>query len=221
MASRCQLSVILPVYNGESFLLEAVASVMRSASVIEIILVDDGSSDGTPDLARTWDERVIYIRQKHRGPAAARNRGLEVARGEFIAFIDADDEWAPAHPEAALRELEKSDLAFGQTQCVMDSFGESEAFGPPFHTFHLGSAVCRRALFERTGGFDEALRFGEDLDWFLRRRDCGASIVQVRELSLYYRLHVEIATGFTGRRAPGCWAPCMNPCSAEGGLAHE
>jgi len=181
------LSVIMPVFNGAVFFAEAAASVLRSPLVTELVVVDDGSTDETPALASSLDERVTYLRQENRGPAAARNVGLDVARGEIVGFIDADDLWSTGHPATALRRLQcgGAALVFGETRCISGA----EPFGPRFHTFQLGSAICRRELFDKAGRFDKTMRVGEDLDWFLRVRACGASIVALPEMSLFYRVH--------------------------------
>ena len=86
------VSVVIPVFNGERFLREAVESVLvQKHSPVEIIVVDDGSIDGTAGVARSFPETVRYVHQTNQGPAAARNRGIEQARGSLIAFADADD----------------------------------------------------------------------------------------------------------------------------------
>lgn len=180
------LSVIIPVFNGAEFLAQAVASIRRSQLPKEIIIVDDGSTDDTAAVAKDLGDPAIYLRQENLGPAAARNRGLELARGEFIGFLDADDLWTENHPRAALERLEKddADLVFGQTQCFIGG-----PVGPRFHTYQLGSAVCHRRLIDKIGAFNSDMRRGEDVDWFLRARDSGANIARLSELSLYFRLH--------------------------------
>src|ERR1017187_10588057 len=88
------VSVIIPAYNAAHFLPNAVASVRRqSYEPLEILIVDDGSRDDCARVAAELGETVRYVRQEQAGPAAARNRGLELAQGEFIGFLDADDEW--------------------------------------------------------------------------------------------------------------------------------
>lgn len=190
------LSVIIPVLNGEAFLGEALESASGIRTSTEIILVNDGSTDRSEAIARAYRKfPLIYIEQATAGPAAARNRGLEVAQGEFLAFLDADDVWAEGHPMVALdylRRHPKVDLALGQTQCLLPENGATEQFAPSgklFHSYQLGAAVVRRRLIARTGAFNPSMRYGEDVDWFLRVRESGAAISTLPELSLYYRLH--------------------------------
>ena len=92
------ISVVISVYNGEAYLAEAIRSVLGQTGVeLELIVVDDGSTDSTPAVARAFsDPRMTVLRQENRGVAAARNAGIERSRGEFIAFLDADDVWLPA-----------------------------------------------------------------------------------------------------------------------------
>jgi glycosyltransferase involved in cell wall biosynthesis len=185
------LSVIIPVFNGERFLPEAVASVRRAGLPIEIVIVDDGSTDETEAVANNLGDDVAYVRQENQGPAAARNRGLELARGKFVAFLDADDLWAGDHPKTALNYIERAevDLVLGRTQCLVASGVDFAPSGKEFHSYQLGAAICRRALLERIGPFDPNMRYGEDVDWFLRVRESGAAIATLPELTLYYRLH--------------------------------
>jgi len=90
------VSVVIPVYNGERYLGEAIDSVLRhSFAGSEIIVVDDGSTDRTADVATAYGSAVRYFRQHQSGSGAARNRGIEVARGSLFAFLDADDVWTP------------------------------------------------------------------------------------------------------------------------------
>jgi|ERR1043166_1968455 glycosyltransferase involved in cell wall biosynthesis len=190
------LSVVMPVLNGEKFLREALRSIRAPARSIEVILVNDGSTDGTSAIARGVDDPpVIYMEQfPTAGPAVARNRGLEAARGKYIGFLDVDDLWTGSHPEKALEYLAahpEVDLVLGQIQCLLPkgSTGEFAPSGRIFHSFQLGAAIARRTLFDRVGGFDSGMRYGEDVDWFLRVRESGASIATLPVLSLYYRLH--------------------------------
>src|SRR5262245_10328005 len=88
------ISCIVPVFNGERYLRESLDSILaQTYSPLEIIVVDDGSQDSTPEVVASYGSQILYFRQENAGPAVARNRGLELSQGEFIAFIDADDYW--------------------------------------------------------------------------------------------------------------------------------
>src|SRR5690606_28366702 len=117
-----QVSVIIPVYNGERYLAEAVHSILaQTVPTLEIIVVDDGSTDGTARVAQRFGDAVCYVYQPNRGPAAARNRGLERARGEIVAFLDADDLWREGKLACQCARLEADptlDIVLGHTQFV-------------------------------------------------------------------------------------------------------
>ena len=96
MSATPLVSVIVPAYNAARFLPHAVESIRRQDYLpLEIVIVDDGSTDDTAEVARDLGSDIRYVYQPNAGPAAARNRGLEQARRELIAFLDADDEWPP------------------------------------------------------------------------------------------------------------------------------
>src|SRR3954452_15003770 len=104
---RPLVSAIIPAHNAERFLAAAIDSVLaQTYQPIECIVVDDGSTDGTPAVARSYGDRIRLIPQEQRGVSAARNRGAAEARGELLAFLDADDRWLPERVERQARELE-------------------------------------------------------------------------------------------------------------------
>ena len=195
------ISVIVPVFNGAAFLAEAVASV-RSQSLrpFEIIVVDDGSVDDTAAVIDSLGPELRSIRQPNRGPAAARNRGLEMARGDFIAFIDADDLWLGSKLEIQARRLcgdSAVQLVLAATQRVKPSDGSETGgrgqglmpTGPVWMLLSLGAALFRRTVFDTVGQFDEDLRQGEDVDWFMRARELGIEMGVSSEVVQLYRRH--------------------------------
>ena len=188
------VSVVIPVFNGERFLREAVQSVLdQDYSPIEIIIVDDGSTDGTATVAASLPETVRYLHQTNQGPAAARNRGIEHAQGSLVAFADADDLWPAAKLGQQLPYLindPKIDIVLGRIQQVR----LSEAVGEPAFSVNLGSAIIRKSVFERVGLFDETMRYSEDVDWFMRAREKGAAIATIDAVTLLYRQHEENMT---------------------------
>ena len=189
------VSVVIPVFNGERFLREAVQSVLdQKYSPLEIIVVDDGSADGTATVARSLPETVRYLHQTNQGPAAARNRGIEHAQGDLIAFADADDLWPPGKLESQLAVLIKDrgvEIVMGRIQQVLLS---GEEFGEPAFSVNLGSAVIRKSVFDRVGLFDETMRYSEDVDWFMRAREAGVAIMTIDAVTLFYRQHEQNMT---------------------------
>lgn len=188
---RPTVSVVLPVYNGERFLREAIESVLPQLSAQdELIAIDDGSTDGSGEICRATP-LLRYIRQENAGPAAARNAGIRAARGEIVAFIDADDVW----PRGKLVEqagVLAADpgvyIVIGRTEYrALGEAGERSLGAVTF--FHLGSAIFRRSVFDRIGLLDESRRSCEDVELFLRARESGLSIVSLESIGLIYRKH--------------------------------
>lgn len=105
-----KITAVIPVYNRKKTIRRCIDSVLaQTYPIFEIIVVDDGSSDGTTDIIeRTYGEKVTLIRQKHKGAQAARNLGIKEAKGEYIAFLDSDDEWLPRKTEMQVQELRKN-----------------------------------------------------------------------------------------------------------------
>lgn len=194
------VSVIIPAYNGEAFLAEAVESVQRqNYHALEIIIVDDGSIDGTAQIAANLRGNVRYMYQPHSGgPAAGRNRGLKVARGRLIGFLDQDDLW-PANKLALQVPRLISDpsleVVLGRTRILRlapSTGGQPEwvdFLDPRIHLL-LSCGVFRKSVFDKIGWFDETLRFcGDDGDWFMRARECGVSMAIIAEVTLLWRMH--------------------------------
>lgn len=197
------VSVIIPAYNCERFLPEAVQSVLdQKYSPVEIVIVDDGSTDGTANVAGSFAETVRYLHQANQGPAAARNRGIEHAQGSLIAFADADDLWPANKLEQQLPYLIRDpriDIVLGRIQQVQlsetnNGQTQSQEIGETAFSVNLGSAIIRKSVFERVGLFDETMRYSEDVDWFMRAREAGAVIVTIDAVTLVYRQHEQNMT---------------------------
>lgn len=190
------VSVVVPTFNCARFANEAISSVLaQDYPNLELIVVDDGSTDGTLERLPRQEARVQILRQENAGPAAARNRGAAAARGEFLAFLDCDDVWLPGKLAAQVQHLlhhPEVGLVHG---LVRDWYPDKTGAYPPFSNFTspndpvtlvagdsgwvypeilldfvlcTSTVVLRRELFERVGGFDESYRIGEDYDLWLR-----------------------------------------------------
>jgi len=193
-----EVSVIIPVYNGAKFLPEAIANVEAQAHPhLEIIVVDDGSTDDTAAVAASLGDRLRYLHHVNQGPAAARNQGLQAAQGEFVAFLDVDDQWPVGklhHQLEAFTANPHLEIVNGYVQmlqAVPQDFGKV-TFLPchqPVVSFNLGSAVFRRSVFDKVGLFDASQIHSEDVDWFMHARELGVQMVVIEEVTLLYRKH--------------------------------
>ena len=185
---RPETSVIIPTWNRRDLVARAIDSVLaQSRPVEEIIVVDDGSSDGTGEfLAQRYGERIVLLAQANAGVSAARNRGLAVARGGYLGLLDSDDVWLPEKTARQVGFLE-ANPGIGLVLCDVfrvDVHGETiDVFerrvqipedGPALQWVLRDpalaplSAMMRREVYEDVGGFDETLRTAEDLDFHLR-----------------------------------------------------
>ena len=190
--SRPLVSALIPVYNGAEFLADAIESVLaQNYAPLELVVVDDGSTDGSAELAESFDG-VRVIRQLNAGPSAARNTGLANTTGSLIAFLDADDVWPEGRLPRLLDALDHDaslDAVIGQLEMVRVENGSFRSVMPPQFGFQFGTALIRRSVFERVGPIDEAMRFSEDVDWFMRAREAGIRIGQIHEVVSLYRQH--------------------------------
>jgi glycosyltransferase involved in cell wall biosynthesis len=190
------VSVIIPAYNCERFIAEAVESVkQQDYEPIEIIIIDDGSTDGTSSCVKRLGEDICYLYQSNRGPAAARNSGIRVAKGEVIAFLDADDYWPKNKLKIQMARMNRDpeiEVVLGRIQCtgLLTEADKRIRFEGPDNTMInvcLGSGVFRNSVFNQVGLFDESLHHHEDHDWFLRARENGVSITILKDITLHNR----------------------------------
>jgi glycosyltransferase involved in cell wall biosynthesis len=196
------ISVIVPVHNAENFLAEALKSIINQNYIpMEIIVVDDGSTDRTADVAESFGNRIRYIYKENGGPPTARNLGLHLAQGELIAFLDADDFWSDKKIVLQLKRLinnPQAEIVLGQTQQIrhLESSHDSQ-FTPlvsPQFSLSLGSAMIRKSAFDKVGIFDESLFYCDDWDWFFRAREAGILFIIHRDVTQYYRKHTQNIT---------------------------
>ncbi|MGJ4804120.1 glycosyltransferase [Luteimonas sp. SDU82] len=185
---RPETSVIIPTWNRRDMVARAIDSVLaQTRPVEEIIVVDDGSTDGTGEfLAQRYAERITLLAQANAGVSAARNMGLAAARGRYLALLDSDDVWLPEKTERQVAFLE-ANPGIGMVLCdvyrvgadggLIDVFERRRQIpedGPALQWVLRDpalaplSALMRREVYEDVGGFDTALRTAEDLDFHLR-----------------------------------------------------
>lgn len=193
MKHRPLVSVVIPTFNRASIIGATIENVLEQTyQNIEVIVVDDGSTDATQSRLRAYGDRIRFITQANSGPAVARNRGVEAARGEIIAFQDSDDLWKPAKLERQVALLEKlgpsvpcclcnvrmrvvngKDLTSFDISLIHPEHEEGvwlnvpEILATRFVLFNQAVAI-RREAFERAGGFDVSFKYLEDYDLPLR-----------------------------------------------------
>lgn len=184
------ISVIIPAYNAASTIARAIDSVIRQQNIFfEIIVVDDGSTDGTGDIILShYKSRVTLLRQENCGPAAARNYGIYTAKGEYVAFLDADDEWLPGKLQLQVEALEAQPTA-GMCFTDMEHWEADELclssyLHSKMYKFASGNnvyekllnqcfiftptVVVRKTVLEEVGCFDDTMKIAEDYDLWLR-----------------------------------------------------
>jgi glycosyltransferase involved in cell wall biosynthesis len=190
----------MSVYNRAQYLDEAVQSVLTETSAEhELVIIDDGSSDGAEVIAASYRDRAVVLHQDHLGCPTAWNVGLEHAHGEFVTFCDSDDVWMPGHTAvllAALAAHPGAGVAFGRTTEFLSPevdadehitrapYGESRA---PIG----GAMLARRAVFDAVGGFDPSLLQGYWFDWYARLVDSGVRTTEVDAVVLRRRIHTQ------------------------------
>ena len=192
-----QVSIVIPVKNGKDYIVEALGSVVsQSYDNFEIIVVNDGSNDFDYDSLITYDNRIRVLHLPGLGVSAARNFGMQSAKGDFIAFLDADDVWFPGKLQAQISQFDRHPdvgVVFGQflrweanserefepahllwRDCSNLDTAEVERSGWLYTRLLMGllvgmnTAIIRRSVYVQIGGFNETMRIGEDYDFWLR-----------------------------------------------------
>ena len=191
------VTAIIPVYNGEKFLTRSINNILNQQyQPLEIIIIDDGSTDNTANIAKQYPD-IIYHYQENAGPSAARNRGIKLAKGNVIAFLDVDDLWSDdklAIQLQCLKENPDVEIVQGLIQKVKYlelETGEilSSHYYEPYQYILLGSSIYRSSIFEKVGLFDESMMYGEDVDWYIRAWENNIVKKVIPETTLFYHLH--------------------------------
>ena len=194
------VSCIVPVFNGERFIQEALDSILtQTYERLEVLVIDDGSTDGTAAIVQRYGAQVKYLHQENGGPPVARNTGLCAAQGELIAFLDSDDRWAPTkiarqvdcfqrYPQLGIclthiQNFWENELAAEQEQL------RNHRRSQPLPGYVTAALMARRGVFETVGRFDTGWQHGDDFDWFVRARQLGIQIELLPDVLVYRRMH--------------------------------
>ena len=193
------ISVIIPVFNAERYLAEAIESVlMQAVKPLEIIVVNDGSTDESEKVANTFKNDICYILQENKGASAARNLGINLAKGSLLAFLDADDVWTAHKLELQLKALEEGpglDMVFGTVeQFVSPELGVEHINKLRLELkkmpgYHVGTMLIKRESFQQVGLFREDLELAEFIDWFNRAEDMKLHYKMLPEVVMKRRIH--------------------------------
>lgn len=208
-----KISIIVPVYNARATISETLHSLIKQTyQDFEIIIIDDGSADDSAKILKRWvkkdAKKFKYFWQRNQGPAAARNKGLKEAKGEFIAWIDADDLWLPKRLESMLKEFNKEpEVAFvstdarylypdnkisKQTYYQINGLPLEYSFKELLKTnFIFGSPLIKKKVIEKVGFLDENLVRSEDYDYWLRILAKNYKLAIVKEPLALYRFLID------------------------------
>jgi glycosyltransferase involved in cell wall biosynthesis len=192
------VSVVVPVYNSERYLGETLQSIYnQDYQPIEVIVIDDGSTDSSDKIAKSF-KNVQYIYQTNQGPSAARNTGINISQGEFIAFLDSDDMWMPdklrlqisyllSHPGVAFvvahRRMHIEQGIKKPLWYKEDIFQEDSV------CFGASAMVAWSSTFKEVGLYNPSYRFGENAEWLTRAKDAGVRYEILPETLLISRVH--------------------------------
>lgn len=202
MSSQNELvSVIIPVYNGEHYLGQAIESVLsQTYHPIQVIVVDDGSTDESERVAQQFP--VQYFRQSHSGPGTARNRGVEEAEGEMLAFLDADDVWTSDKLEkqtAVLNAHPELDAVLGQVEQfnspdVPPDPAPTRFAGSTLKGLHPGAMLIKRTAFRHVGVFGTNWQVADVVDWFVRAEEAQIKMMLLPQVVMRRRVHTNNLT---------------------------
>jgi GT2 family glycosyltransferase len=217
VSATLPVSVVIPAWERARELPAALASVARqSARPAEVVVVDDGSSDRTAEVAAAHGARVVR-HDDNRGVSAARNSGIEAATHDWVAFLDSDDEWLPRHLERVWAHRDAHVLVAASGLWVRRRGRDHHLWGVPGRRprvldspaplvhddiIPLSAALARRDAVLAAGGFDTSLTHAEDLDLWIRLLERGSAVV-LPEVGVVYRLHAAQATSDVGAAAEG------------------
>lgn len=195
------VSVVIPAHNSERYIVPALDSILAQRHrPIEIVVVDDGSTDSTAQIVRRYGSEVRLIQQEQHGHPAARNAGIRIASGAFLGFLDHDDLWSADKLELQMAAFESNpdlDLVFGHIQNFftpeMTHQERSRLAVPlkPLPGLLQGAMLARRASFDCVGVFSEKRGTGDFLDWYGRALHARMKIEMLPETVVHRRIHAD------------------------------
>ena len=198
------VSVIITAFNREKYIVEAIDSVLtQDYSPIEVIVVDDGSTDRTAEIVKSYGDQLVYVHQENQGVATARNNGINLATGEFLAFNDSDDVWADGKLSLQMSVLfENPNLhaVYGHAEQffspdVDEAFIAKTKIPKKVMPSQISCAlVIRRTPFDKVGFFAASLLAGSDIDWYARFQEAELENITLPDIVYYRRVHPQNST---------------------------
>jgi glycosyltransferase involved in cell wall biosynthesis len=209
MAEKPIISVIMPVFNTEKYVAEAITSVLdQTYKNIELICIDDASTDGTLKVLQSFGDKIkILNNDKNSGIATSRNNGIRVAKGAFLALMDADDIWKPTKLEKQMEQFLDNpslDISFCFMQCFLSPDLSEEVrklrYCPPDPSpgYISATMLTKMESFKKVGYFDPKWRVGEFIDWYAKANNLGLKSGMVDKVLYLRRIHAT-NTGVTER----------------------
>jgi glycosyltransferase involved in cell wall biosynthesis len=187
------VTVVIPAFNAECYITQAIDSVLhQTCGMFEVIVVDDGSADQTRSVVERFGPLVRYEYQRNAGPASARNRGIELASADFVAFLDADDVWNPEKCAVQMAHFNEFPELVGSAAHVRNFLSEEAAAGtaPKGQLVTLGTTLMvRRALFDAVGMLNPEYWHRDLQDLLVRAEDRGFKIEILRDVLARRRIH--------------------------------
>jgi glycosyltransferase involved in cell wall biosynthesis len=200
MEQKPLISTIIPVYNRERYLSEAIESVLaQSYPSIELIIINDGSTDSSAEIAKRFTNKSgQYFYQENSGIGAARNQGIRLAKGEYLAFLDSDDIWLPEKLSLqfdAMRTNPKNNMVFGHVLNFLspELSNTEHKFDPNaekiFPGYFASALLIKREDFLKVGYFSTGWQVGEFIDWYARAQEIGMKPHMLPDLLVKRRIH--------------------------------
>jgi glycosyltransferase involved in cell wall biosynthesis len=196
-AAAPRVACVIPVHNGARYLRQAIESVLdQTYAPLDLVVVDDGSSDESATIAASYGDRVRCLAQTRGGPAAARNAGVRATPADYVAFLDQDDWWPADKIAVQMAHFARRvdlDVSVGHVESVFVEETSARTTDVPRRGivpgYIPGTMLVRRTAFERVGGFAEPLWFVDALDWFARAREQQVVVELLPDVLLFHRVH--------------------------------
>ena len=195
------ISVIVPVYNCERYLPQAIETILdQTYEPIEIIVINDGSTDRSEEIAKRFLPRIRYYSHPNKGPGATRNKGAKLANGQFLAFLDSDDLWLPNKLERQMglfSDHPDLDMVFGYVkqfhspELAAELKNKTTFASEIMKGFLVGTLLINRKSFFRTGLFETNWKVGEFIDWYLKAMERGLKSHMLPEIVMKRRIHAD------------------------------